>query len=120
MLGERAARAKLMILLRALHNLRMKSDENAYKYVARVKELKSMLDDAGEAIPERVVVMALLTGLPDRYKQLVNTLLLLGEIPDLDGLLQKLVALEGLEFQSGDVAEGESAFALFSGNSRNC
>ena len=120
MLGERAARAKLMILLRALHNLRMKLDENAYKYVARVKELKRMLDDAGEAIPERVVVMALLTGLPDRYKQFVNTLLLLGEIPDLDGLLQKLVALEGLEFQSGDVAEGESAFALFSGNSRNC
>ncbi|GLI64332.1 hypothetical protein VaNZ11_007567 [Volvox africanus] len=95
----------------------MQSGENVYQYFARGKELRQMLADAGEKIEERVLVLALLTGLTNRFRNFVDIIMVTGEIPKLEVLLPKLMVVEGFESQSD--ALGNGAPALFSGSSRN-
>ncbi|GLI60121.1 hypothetical protein VaNZ11_002143 [Volvox africanus] len=116
-IGERSSSAKLIVLMRTLHSLKMQSEENVYQYFARGKELRQMLADAGEKIEERVLVLALLTGLTNRFRTFVDIIMVSGEIPKLEVLLPKLVAVESFESQLG--ASGDGALALFSGSGRN-
>ena len=117
-IGERAAKSKMLILVRSLHNLSMENGENVHRYVARAKELRNGLKNAGHSVDDSQVVTAVLAGLPTRYRMFVQAAMLSDVAPTLDGLMAKLVMMEGLELSLPE-SDSMPAAAFYSGPIRN-
>lgn len=111
---DTTAKSKLLMLVRALHDLRMGPEENAYKLIARVKELQHMLSDVDHTVAGEIVVTAVLAGLPQRLSGFVQSVMLMQDTPSLDELLGKFVAIEGIHKQQRENDErSEAALSLF-------
>ena len=96
-------------LRRDLNNLKMGTAEPVLKYLARAKELRDTLRDAGLDVDEQETLMTVLTGLPAAYDTAITLLTAPGAEPTLDTIVPTLLQVEerargGRPDRSGDTA----------------
>ena len=109
--------ADALRLKQDLASLRMGANEPVTKYVARAKTLRDNLTDAGYAIDDKDLTLAILGGLPKDYETIVTVLAEKTETPSVNDLMAKLMLVEKRNGPS-NVISGNSDLALYTGINR--
>ena len=112
---ERKSTANKAHVYERLLKMKMKDDERIDNYVARIKNVKMVLNDMNEKIPDSLVTHVLLTGLPKSYTTLKQAISLQSSLT-LDELIVHLIDHQEKEkFQDDDDVREIEDVANFAG-----